>query len=82
MVGRLMTSLAIIVLALRFLVDSGGVARKKGICFMRNARSYSDGLSKFQTALAVIIPIIIGIKMLIEEVVSSMITTSEYVSLQ
>ena len=62
-----------------FIVDSGASLRKKGIFLERIARSYSELVKKLPTTRAVNIVNIIGRNTLMDDVVSSMITSSEKV---
>lgn len=54
--------------------------RRIGICFVRRARSYSERVNSLEKPLDTMIVIIIGKKMSIDDVVSNMISNSEYVS--
>ena len=63
----------------RLWVDLGGSLLRKGIFLARRARSYSELVKRLPTTRAAKMPKVIGRKMLIELVVSSIITSSEKV---
>ena len=60
-----------------FLVALGTSSFNTGIYFMRIALAYRDLVKILPTLRATRIPNVIGTKMLIEDVVSSMITTRQ-----